>query len=141
LTAKQRTKSHQRLIALAATIILVVVVVVVAHITNNSVYQTPSTALQGAYNRLGVSQPSTYNDNTQDGLIQAVFSGLDSFSKVHNEAVGQGWHLKSTVFDTSGNPVYTYTKTVSGHNLELVLSQDIISLNDRRTDLTISIVK
>ena len=71
--------------------------------------------------------------------ISATISGLNEFSNIHNSAQDLGWHLVTTNFDSAGNPVYLYEKNVSHFKLKLTIAQSILSLNDRSTEVTISI--
>ena len=123
-------KTNHRLIATGLTLLLIVFAIIV--LTQPSSPRTPAAILQSNYDHLGLSNPTSItNSGTQ---IQAIYAGLNSFSKIHNEVLSQGWRLTNTVFDTNGNPVYTYTKTYRGTALQLVLKQDITSSNDRKTD-------
>lgn len=131
-------RTNQRLIAAVLTVALVLLAVEATR-ADKTAHQTPTTALNNAYAKLALGQPNAYSDNS--GTIEAVFVDLNAFSKAHNEARGQGWKLTSAVFDVTGNPVYTYTKTVGSTKLQLVLNQDISSLNDRKTDVHVSIVE
>ena len=80
--------------------------------------------------------PST---SSSDNSISATVSGLNEFSNIHNSAQDLGWHLVTTNFDSAGNPVYLYEKNVSHFKLKLTIAQSIHSLNDRSTEVTISI--
>lgn len=71
--------------------------------------------------------------------ISATISGLNEFSNIHNSAQDLGWHLVARNFDSAGNPVYIYEKNVSHFKLKLTIAQSIHSLNDRSTEVTISI--
>jgi hypothetical protein len=130
-----RRRTKHRLIAVVLSLLIIVLAIVAFSRPNND--QTPAAALQSSYHRLGLGHPVSLTKTDQQ--IQALYTGLDSFTMIYQEVTGQGWKLTSTTFDESGNPVYTYTKTLGTSKLQLVLSQDVNSINDRRTSVVMSI--
>lgn len=127
-------KRSRVVLGLAIIALIIVTVIVVRHPAAPPA-TTPAMVVQQEYNALGVTG-ATVTTMTYD--LTAQVPNLNTFSHLHADLPGLGWHLRTTINDGQGNPVYSYNRTYQGRATTLVLSQVGPSLDQRQTRLVIS---